>query len=69
VDTGAITKDEAFDGYYAIKTNELDLKVLYQNEKYLLKTKALELSRKILNALSIKPFKNILPLKEFSSSF
>jgi len=151
VDACAIAKDEAFDGYYAIQTNELDLnpkdiinayshlwkveesfrimkttmevrpifhwtenrikghfvicflsflleralelklkekniefsperikealnsmnfaEVLYQNEKYLLKTNALELSRKILNALSIKPFKNILPLKEFSSSF
>lgn len=25
MDTGAITKDEAFDGYYAIETNELNL--------------------------------------------
>jgi transposase len=148
LDAGAIAKDEAFDGYYAIETNELDLEpkeiinayshlwkieesfrimkstmevrpifhwteerikghfvicflsfllertlelklkekniefspdrikealnsmnfaeVEYNNETYLLKTSALELSNKILKVLSIKPFKNITPLKEIN---
>lgn len=151
LDEKAILKDEAFDGYYGIQTNELDLspeeiinayrhlwkieesfrimkstmevrpifhwteerikghfvvcflsfllertlelklkekniefsperikealnsmnltEVKHNNESYLLKTNALELSRKILNVLSIKPLKNIVPLKEFSSDF
>ncbi len=148
LDAQAIAKDEAFDGYYAIETNELNLEpkeiinayshlwkieesfrimkssmevrpifhwtekrikghfvicflsfllertlelklkekniefsperikealnsmnftsVEYNNETYLLKTSALELSNKILKVLSIKPYKNITPLKEIN---
>jgi transposase len=43
--------------------------VKHNDESRFIKMNTLELSNKILNALSIKPFKNNLSLKEFSAHF